>query len=469
MRGPQLKRVKSIAILIGAQSVCLAVGLIVEHEYITAATVDQLEIDARSRLITEWEALLIDLSNADWKTGFSPEIFSSTSIGERVKRQSYGKLVVLDRAGNVIADPDQPTQTPSQDRRALFVRDAHLGTKSAHGPLDQGTLRRENANLPAIAVPRADREGSVLVYVPDDQFGSQAEAVLGSLTEICTLTWVWTTAILSVASYLIVSKIQDGAAKDLNKAVSDGLRQRQNLLRTRDAVIFGLAKLAESRDPDTGDHLDRISVYSTTLAEAISRHPDYRDLVTPAFVRNIGISSVLHDIGKVGIEDRVLLKPGRFTSGERSEMENHCKIAADCLREIEQRLGRTNFLEMAREIALGHHERWDGSGYPEGLRGEEIPLSARLVAIADVYDALSSRRVYKEARSHEDCLNTIRAGAGSHFDPKLVDIWLSIADRYADIARRYADEPVTSHGESTQSVQPSEKDTEKPSDLVIGA
>ena len=217
------------------------------------------------------------------------------------------------------------------------------------------------------------------------------------------------------------------------------LQRYSDLLRTRDAVIFGLAKLAESRDPDTGNHLERIAVYSTRLATALRRNPRYRRQLTSAFVKLIGISSALHDIGKVGIEDSILLKPGQFEEQERLVMQMHAVIGGKCIREIESQLGRSNFLQMAREIAFCHHERWDGSGYPKGLAGEEIPLAARIVAVADVYDALATRRVYKAAFPHRKCVEMIRAEAGKQFDPAVVDAFLEVEAEFRAIAQRCRD------------------------------
>lgn len=168
--------------------------------------------------------------------------------------------------------------------------------------------------------------------------------------------------------------------------------------------------------------------------------PRYREVVTPAFIRLIGISSALHDIGKVGIEDAVLLKPGKLDTDERSRMQCHAAVGGECIRQIELRLGSSNFLQMAREIAYYHHERWDGEGYPTGLKETDIPLAARIVAVADVYDALSVRRVYKEAFPHEKCVNIIREQAGKQFDPSLVEVFLKIEAEFADIARRFSNE-----------------------------
>jgi putative two-component system response regulator len=239
---------------------------------------------------------------------------------------------------------------------------------------------------------------------------------------------------------MALARFYDDVEGERKRAAAEAARQRQKLIRTRDAIIFGLAKLADSRDPETGDHLERIAVYSTTLAAALRRNPKYRERITPGFIQLIGISSALHDIGKVGIEDRILRKPGPLTAQERQRMQSHTNIGGACLREIELRLGSSNFLQMAREIAYAHHEHWDGKGYPSGIRDTHIPLAARIVAIADVYDALSSRRVYKDAQPHEECVRIIKEDAGRKFDPELIEVWLTVADRFGEIARQYADE-----------------------------
>ena len=179
------------------------------------------------------------------------------------------------------------------------------------------------------------------------------------------------------------------------------------------------------------------------MAEALRRHPEYRSRVSSGFVRTIGISAALHDIGKVGITDSVLLKPRGLTKAEKAQMQCHTIIGGQCLQGIEQRLGSSNFLQMAREIAFAHHERWDGSGYPNGLSKTDIPLAARIVAIVDVYDALSTKRVYKEAIPHEKCVDIISSQAGTQFDPDLVDIWLGLESRFRLVARQHADHSVS--------------------------
>lgn len=214
---------------------------------------------------------------------------------------------------------------------------------------------------------------------------------------------------------------------------------RDDLVRTQQAVMFGLAHLSESRDPMTGQHLLRMKQFTRELASALSHLPQYRPLMTSEFIHTIEMSAMLHDIGKVGVPDSILQKPAELTLEERREMEQHPLISSECLSRIEKRLGASNFLQMAHEIALYHHERWDGLGYPHGLRGAAIPLSARIVAIADVYDALSSARVYKPAFPHSQCVEMIRLGAGTQFDPELVQVFLSVESRFAEISRQLSD------------------------------
>jgi HD-GYP domain-containing protein (c-di-GMP phosphodiesterase class II) len=274
---------------------------------------------------------------------------------------------------------------------------------------------------------------------------SHAEGGAGSATSdweqglIFPLTFLWVVGLQTVVAWLLLQRMLGQQTMKEQQSQEETLRATRELVRTRDAVIFGLAKLAESRDPDTGHHLERIALYATRIAQALKRHPRYRATVTPQFVRMIGISSALHDIGKVGVEDSILLKPGSLTEQERHRIQVHAALGGDCIRQIERRLGNSTFLNMAREIALYHHERWDGAGYPHGLSREDIPLAARIVAIADVYDALSVKRVYKDAYPHALCVEKIRREAGRQFDPDLVEVFLTIAPQIEEISSRLSD------------------------------
>ena len=244
------------------------------------------------------------------------------------------------------------------------------------------------------------------------------------------ISFLWIIAMQAVAAYFVIARINSQHQVEQLKRRQESLFQSRELIRTRDAVIFGLAKLADSRDPETGMHLERIAIYSTRLASAMRHDHYFREQISSQFVKLIGISSALHDIGKVGIADSVLKKPGPLSPQERIEMEQHATIGGDCIETISKRLGKSSFLQMAKDIAYAHHERWDGTGYPNKISGKDIPLAARIVAIADVYDALSSKRVYKEALPHDQCVEIINNMAGGHFDPNIVDIFLKIEQQF---------------------------------------
>lgn len=212
-------------------------------------------------------------------------------------------------------------------------------------------------------------------------------------------------------------------------------------LETRDVAIFALAKLAESRDPETGAHLERVQNYSRIIAEHLADRSGFRGQVDREYVNLIYLTSPLHDIGKVAIPDCVLLKPGRLTNREFEIMKSHAVHGAATLEAAVQQYPEARFLQIARDIALTHHEQWDGSGYPHGLKGAEIPLCGRIVALADVYDALVSKRVYKAAFSHEVARAMILDDAGKHFDPEIVDAFIKEEARFIEINERYQDHP----------------------------
>jgi putative two-component system response regulator len=214
-------------------------------------------------------------------------------------------------------------------------------------------------------------------------------------------------------------------------------------METRDVAIFALAKLAESRDSETGAHVERVMNYARALAQQLPAMGHFTDEVDGEYVRLLHQTSPLHDIGKVGIPDSVLLKPGRLSDREFEIMKTHTTIGAQTLDAAVARFPQARFLRMAREIAATHHERYDGTGYPAGLKGDAIPLSGRIVALADVYDALTSKRVYKDAFAHDIAREIIVKDAGTHFDPRVVDAFLACEDAFAAIRERFRGSPAT--------------------------
>jgi len=208
--------------------------------------------------------------------------------------------------------------------------------------------------------------------------------------------------------------------------------ERVLALETRDVAIFAMAKLAESRDPETGLHLDRVRTYARNVAIHIARLDKPGYAIDQGFIRTIYLTSPLHDIGKIGIPDSILLKPGRLSDREFDVMKTHTTMGAQTLQAALDQFPDATFLTMARDIANSHHERYDGSGYPGGLVGANIPLCGRIVALADVYDALTTKRVYKNAFSHEVARSIITEESGSHFDPLVVETFLALEKEFID-------------------------------------
>lgn len=208
------------------------------------------------------------------------------------------------------------------------------------------------------------------------------------------------------------------------------LESERKLQQARAATILGLAKLAEYRDEGTGTHLERIREYARLIAEELGRLPAYRQVIDQRYIEDIYQSAILHDIGKVGIPDAVLLKPGQLTREEFEIIKRHTVLGGEAITSIQSQIDGRTFLNLGREIAFNHHEKWDGSGYPVGLKAGDIPLAARIVAVADVYDALTSKRFYKEAFPHAKACRIIRDLKGSHFDPDVVEAFLALEDQF---------------------------------------
>ena len=243
----------------------------------------------------------------------------------------------------------------------------------------------------------------------------------------------------------VETHLQLKAVRDflVDKAVfleEEVLKRTREVQTIQDVTIVAMASLAETRDNETGNHIRRTQNYVRVLAKQMQTHPRFRDVLTDETIELLYKSAPLHDIGKVGIPDRILLKPGKLTPEEFEIMKTHTTLGRDAILAAEARLDVSNsFLSLAREIAYSHQEKWDGSGYPEGLSGDDIPVSARLMAVADVYDALISRRVYKAPLSHDDAVAVIVEGSGAHFDPDLVAGFVELESEFRAIAQQFSD------------------------------
>ncbi len=244
-----------------------------------------------------------------------------------------------------------------------------------------------------------------------------------------------------VSTHLFLKEAAD-QLKNQNQVLEIKVKERtKDLQISQDISILAMATLAEIRDNETGNHIRRTQNYIRFLAQEIQKIAEYQDYLTDENIDLLYKSAPLHDIGKVGIPDSILLKPGKLDADEFHIMKKHAEYGENAIIEAETLLGNkeTSYLFFAREIAGYHHEKWDGSGYPRGLSGEDIPLSARLMALADVYDALISRRVYKPAFSHEQAVEIILEGKGTHFDPNITSVFETVHESFRSIAKDFSD------------------------------
>ena len=248
---------------------------------------------------------------------------------------------------------------------------------------------------------------------------------------------------------IVLARVQTHLAL---KATADFLRdksaylEREVALRTlevqalQDVTMMAMASLAETRDDETGNHIRRTQLYVKALAERLRAHPRFEAVLNTQMIELIYKSAPLHDIGKIGIPDHILLKPGKLTDHEFEVMKEHTLLGRKAIEGAERRLGmRVRFLNVAKDMACCHHERWDGTGYPLCLAGDAIPVPGRLMALADVYDAIISRRIYKSASTHDQACSAIVKGRGTQFDPDVVDAFIDIAEEFRDIALKYPD------------------------------
>ena len=242
-----------------------------------------------------------------------------------------------------------------------------------------------------------------------------------------------------VATHLALAQSQRVLEED-NARLGEWLEERTREIRqTQNVAIYCLASLAETRDNETGNHIHRTQHYVKALSMQLKEHPKFHDVLTDEYIDLLYKSAPLHDIGKVGVPDRILLHPGPLNAEDWVEMKKHSEYGMAVIEKGESAYGSSDFLRLAKEVAYCHHEHWNGHGYPQGLVGEDIPVAGRLMAVADVYDALISKRVYKEAYSHKKAVEMIKADSGTHFDPDVVEAFVLLHEKFQQIARDYPD------------------------------
>lgn len=244
-----------------------------------------------------------------------------------------------------------------------------------------------------------------------------------------------------VKTHLRLKEVAD-FLKDKNEYLERVVDERtQEVQMLQEVMVYALASLAETRDAETGKHIRRTQYYMKALAEHLRFSPRFKAFLTDTNIYILFKTAPLHDIGKVGIPDGILLKPGKYEKAEFDVMKKHSTIGKETIESAERNLGlKSKFLTISKQIAYTHHEKWDGSGYPCGLVGDDIPIPGRLMAIADVYDAIVSRRIYKDPIPHKKAVDIIKNGRGTHFDPEVVDAFLDLEDKFREIAEKFADD-----------------------------
>jgi len=383
-----------------------------------------------ARMIDQMALKDISMGSPDWKR------LQATIEGTSLPNDGF--LCVIDTSsGELVCHPEL--------RKNDMVKKQKLGMRTLHQGWDENIITASQGS------GWSDQEdGTHLIAVrdlpgfPAVVCAHQKEAGIRKVvTRIVRPLWVVgliltaLVSVLGVAFSVALIRRYENRLATINAGLEQLVASRtRSLLKTRNAVIFGLAKLAENRDTDTGKHLDRIRKYVIALARSLKRDCPVLD---DAYIANLALASSLHDIGKVAIPDAVLLKPGRLDEEERQIVQQHARVGAQCLQAIMEQLGEDDFLEMAHEIAMCHHEHWNGQGYPGGLSGEDIPLSARIVALADVYDALRTERVYKPAMSHEQARRIILGNEVKQFDPLVIRAFLRTEREFQRIALSLCD------------------------------
>lgn len=440
MNGRITRRTLLISALLLGQLVCLLIALLWFGAWLERGLgnlVTERILTASQQMATQI-VQIVRLMEIEDATPGSPGWERMQKLIEDTKLPTGGYLCVIrNDDGKVLCHPElrikpELAQTTFDDLLSSRGMSAESHSTNKLPPqwvrLSDGSYMLDTIEMPWL-------NARMLVHQPEEPMRSAVMDYISNVRTIGTIVVV-VVVILSALVTLVIAQRYESRLLQINLGLESQVARRSAaLLRSRDAVIFGLAKLAESRDGETGEHLERIARYTEVLARQVSSK------LTPGgdedWVQTLASTAVLHDIGKVGIPDAVLRKPSALTDEERETIEKHPFIGGDTLMEIKRRWGEDPFLVTASQVCFGHHERWDGTGYPFGLKAENIPVAARIVALADVYDALTSERAYKDAMAHDQARQMITEASGTQFDPMVVQAFIAVEDLFKQIAQRH--------------------------------
>ncbi len=443
-------RLRSQASLIVA--IVLLQAVVIGLGWFASLHVARVDLSSRSRERTiddithgveQFNQSLSDVVTGPLKYG-TDEWAAAQSLVEACAMPRGAAVVLLDHSGHILCHPSlrNSPNLRNMDYSEVMVTLLPTGERVAMGGIKPGSvLSGETDSLhgtAAVAITYNNKaKVRVVAHRSAQDILAAEERNTSGLMLWGGLAGVLVLGLSVVGSVLLVRRYDSLLVRANERLEAEVLERTQRGLAIRNGLIFGLAKLADYRDTDTGKHLERICRYCDLLAsELVGQHPE----VDRAWIDRLCLASSMHDIGKVGIPDSILLKPGILTPEERQLMQMHAVIGADTLIAIRKRVGDDDLLNMGIQVALSHHERFDGTGYPFRLSGEQIPLSARIVALADMYDALTSVRVYKKAMGHAEAVAIILEGHGSHFDPAITTALKRIASRFEDARSAFAAE-----------------------------
>lgn len=429
-------RAMLIASTVALQTLVMGLGVFFTHQLTSSGVRGRLHeslttehskvVDHYASELHHIDAKPLVAGSADWAV--AQELLESTQLPRG------GQLMVLNHEGKVLCHTEHArnvniTRCDYAEQEINLIPSGELWQLGNINPGTTLTAETQTPGGPAVVSFRydADRDIKIVLIQPQAALAAAGASITDGLWNVVMIGGALVLVIGAAGSFTLVRRY-DSVLSRANRALeAEVARRTKSAVNIRDGLIFGLAKLADFRDTDTGRHLERICRYSELLAEELkSRFAD----ITPEWIELLRLASSMHDIGKVGIADSILLKPGPLSETERRHMQMHTVIGADTLSAIRRRVGDDPLLDMSTRVALEHHEKFDGTGYPYGLKGDEISLAARIVALADVYDALTSHRVYKAAMSHEDASAIIVKGRGTHFDPEVVDAFIRIRQEF---------------------------------------
>lgn len=441
-----LRRGKVVAVLVGLlQAIIFASGWLWVYEETheaVASNVEGIIVQSNMMAAEAVQRALGGIPNVDnpdsegWKR--TQEVIESIELG------GEGFMCVLDNDGKIACHPDIDSDP--------YLKEINLGEQMLLDLNGQAQGRLGNSQAAGIATGVADfglGGKHYVATVQDPTTGSRLvihqpvsglEAAIGttSASVLAASLLIGIPMILLTAGLaaLLVGAHDKKMARWNSQLETMVAERTESLVRSHRTVLFGIAKLAEHRDNDTGKHVERMCIYSRILAE---RYASQFGGIDEAWVGDVEIAAAMHDIGKVSIPDSILLKPGKLTEEEFDRMKLHASVGEEALMSVREEAEDTTLLDLGIEIAGGHHERWDGKGYPRGLAGTSIPLSARIVAVADVFDALMSKRPYKDAMPFDKVQTIIRESSGEHFDPQVVECFEAVADELRQVHNLHQD------------------------------